>query len=163
MKEANESPKTRGLLPKMEKKLPLLLLLGGALLLLGLLWPQKEEASEKEEASFDAAAYQAARQEEARAIAATVSGDPSAAVTLYFEGGCEYVYAADKASDGRTDYLYSGGKGLLLTVKMPRVSGVAVIVTGGSNAARREELSRVFSALYGLGYDRIEITERRQK
>ncbi len=160
MDKTNEKEKKGGLLGKMERFLPILLFIGGALLLIGFFLPSEDQTEEKH-TEVELVAYQAERTEEATRLVRTASGDSGAAVTLYFESGYEYVYAADKTADGRTDYLYSSGSGLLLSVKMPRVSGVAVLCKGGTNAARREELTGLLSALYGIGYDRIEIAERR--
>ncbi len=110
---------------------------------------------------YDADGAKEALRLEATRLAVTASGDSGAVVFLYFEGNERYVYAANETSSGGYSYLYSGGSGLLLTVEGPPVSGVAVLCRGGGQIQVREELKGLFSSLFGVGYDRIEIAERK--
>ena len=147
-----------GIVALLSEKKWLLFLAAGVLLLLvaGYLGSGGEKTPDT---SFDMAAYAADLTEDARLLCVKASGDPAADVTLYFEGRESYVYAKDEGASGGRDYVTSGGNGLLLQVKMPEVSGISVVCRGGSQTAVKTELTALLSKLFGVGYDRIHVTE----
>lgn len=152
-------PKTEaGLLSRLLEKKWLILLVAGAVLLLLSMRLGKTE-TDTPDTSFDMAAYAADLTEDARLLCVKASGDPAASVTLYFAGRESYVYAKDESGNGGRDYVTSGGSGLLLQVKMPEVSGITVVCRGGSTSTVKRELTELLSSLFGVGYDRIHISE----
>ncbi len=140
------------ILKNMKGKWTLLLLLLGGLLLL-LLGSTQEEGAPK---AADSEAYRATLTEEVRALCSEVEGVGSVRVLLTLEAGESSVYAE---RDG--GYITSGGKGLLLETRPPRIAGVAVVCTGGGDPAVRESITNLLSAALGIGRHRITVAAKK--
>ena len=125
-------------------------LLGLGLLLLGGLFPTAT-ASDTE---VDAEAYRAALTEEVTALCRRVSGAGDCTVLLTLEAGESRRYA-EGASGG---VLTSGGEGVLVECRPPRVLGVAVVCRGGGDPAVREEITALLSAALGVGAHRVRVS-----
>lgn len=142
----------------------LLLLLAAAgilLLLLGSGGRGGNTATAQQNAQDEAArteAYRVALTQELVALCGRVAGAGEVHLVLTLAGGGEAVYAADSTADGRTDYVLSGGEGLLLYRKKPAVLGVGVVCTGGRDPAVCRELTALLSATLGIGSNRIYIS-----
>ncbi|MBO5051977.1 MAG: hypothetical protein J6D31_07250 [Clostridia bacterium] len=138
-----------------------LLLLAAAgvlLLLLGGGQPAAQAAPDSSEEAARTEAYRAALTEELCTLCSRVRGAGRVELVLTLSGGEETVYATDVGQDGRTDYVLSGGEGLLLYRKPPAVLGVGVVCDGGGDPAVCHELTALLSATLGIGSNRIYIT-----
>ena len=130
----------------------LLLLLAGLLLLLlgsGTAGTQSASATDSEE-------YRTALTAEVERLCSEVEGVGSPCVLLTLEAGEHSVWAEKEGS-----YITSGGKGLLIEVRPPRVAGVAVVCAGGGDPAVREALTELLSAALGIGSHRIRIAAKK--
>ncbi len=145
---------TRGLsfLKHLKGKWSLLLLglLGVLLLLFGGNLGAEEERTDF---SGDTEAYRAALTEEVTRLCSQVRGAGRVSVMLTLETGERQVYA-ENANGGIAS---SGGKGILLETRAPRVYGVAVVCEGGGDAAVRRELTSLLSAVLDVGTNRVYI------
>ncbi len=136
----------------MKGKWTLLLLLGAGLLLL-LVGGTGGEVSAT---GTDSEAYRAALTEEVERLCSEVEGVGALRVLLTLEAGEHSVFAE---KDG--GYITSGGKGLLVEVRPPRVAGVAVVCAGGGDPAVREALTELLSAALGIGSHKIKIAAKK--
>ena len=122
----------------------LLLALAGILLLLsgnGLL----SFRSEKSAAASDPAAYRLALERELASLCAEVRGVGRVTGMVTLKEG------------ERTEY--SGSK--VASVSPPAVLGAAIVCDGGGDEKIRADLTRLVSALLGIGANRVTVTERR--
>ena len=144
-------------------------ILGAALGILFLLWGSLG-FGEKGEAQMSSAeeieAYSAYLEEQAVRLCESVRGVSNVTVALTLEGSFEQIYAADKSSTsvGNTlEYvkLRSGSSAQLCAVSVmaPKVSGIGVTCRGGKNETVRAELTSLLSAAFGVGTNKIYITE----
>ena len=144
-------------------------ILGAALGILFLLWGGLG-FGEKGEAQMSSAeeieAYSAYLEEQAVRLCESVRGVSNVTVALTLEGSFEQIYAADKSSTsvGNTfEYvkLGSGSSAQLCAVSVmaPKVSGIGVTCRGGKNETVRAELTSLLSAAFGVGTNKIYITE----
>ena len=73
------------------------------------------------------------------------------------------VYVTDRqtAADGSAtvSHVLPGGSGLVQTVRMPRVLGVAVVCAGGADAAVQNRVVTLVPALTGAGAHRITVAQ----
>lgn len=139
----------------------LLLLLAVGILLLFLGGGSEQKTVGKEEGAADVAArteaYRVALEEELTLLCSQVEGVGRLDLLLTLEGSERAVYATDTGESGRTDYVMSGGEGLLLYREYPAVRGVAVVCEGGADPAVRAQLTALLSALLDIGTNRISI------
>lgn len=137
----------------------LLLLLALAILLLVLGGEHKTTNTGTGESAADIAArteaYRKSLEGELAALCTAVRGAGRVSVMITLDGTERLVYAADARGEGKTDYVVSGGEGLLLSRQYPAVIGVAIICEGDSSV--REELARLSSAVLGIGLNRIYV------
>ena len=101
-------------------------------------------------------------------ICAQVAGVGEVNVIVSLEGGYEYVYAYDEkytASGQSTSYIIIGsgsGESLVyLTERVPTITGIGVVCTGGRDTGVRCEVTSLLSAAFGVGANKIYVTERR--
>lgn len=94
---------------------------------------------------------------EVSALCREVRGVGEVTVLLTLESGESYSYA-ENSSGG---YILTGGSGLLLESRPPRVAGVAVVCDGGGDPAVREELSTLLSAALGIGTHKVKVTAKK--
>ena len=130
-----------------------LLLLGLGLLLVGGLGGTGEDGAD----TTDAEAYRARLTDEIEAALREVRGVGDVTVLLTLEAGESRVYA-EGASGG---VLTSGGEGILIERRPPRVLGVAVVCTGGGDPAVREEITSLLAASLGVGTHKVKVTAKK--
>ena len=101
-------------------------------------------------------------------LCADVAGVGDVSILIMLEGGYEYVYAYDKrvtASGESTSYITVGsgdGESLVyLTERAPPILGIGVVCTGGGNAEVKREVTALLSAAFGVGANKIYVTERK--
>lgn len=126
--------------------LPVLLLaLAGVLLLLfggGLLNLQSEQSDARE----DPDAYRLSLERELSTLCAEVKGVGRVTVMITLAEGERTAYSGSKVA----------------SVTPPAVLGAAIVCDGGGDAATRAELTRLVSALLGIGSNRVTVSERRR-
>ena len=104
------------------------------------------------------------------ALCASVQGVSGVEVAVSFEGDFTYVYATDSdtqekdGSSERQEQYVTVGSGsseqtVLLTRTPPAVSGIGIVCRGGGDASVRQELTALLSAAFGIGSNKIYITE----
>ena len=115
--------------------------------------------------------YHRALVREMEALCATVDGAGEVHVALSLKGGFSYLYATDSElrQDGTgmeqsgkhyvTVGSGSGEQGILLMRVPPEVSGIGVVCQGGDEATVRAEIISLLSATYGVGSNRIYVTD----
>ncbi len=69
----------------------------------------------------------------------------------------EYVYAENQSASGK-NYATMGGDALLLSVRMPKVAGVAVLCDGANDAAVQASLVSLLSAALDIPSHHIAIS-----
>lgn len=156
---------------KSEKKnaAVIFVILGAAVGILLLLWGSFG-GGEKETAALsntdEIEAYCSYLEDQAVRLCESVKGVSDVTVTLTLEGGFEQVYAADKTTTGNgqsIEYvkLGSGSDAELcaVSVSTPKVVGIGVTCKGGKNESVRAELTALLSAAFGVGTNKIYITE----
>lgn len=145
-------------LSQLKGKWGLLFLLAlGLLLLLYGGRSEKKAASLTEPSYFQSAEeYRVALEARLEALCASVSGVSAPEVFITLESGEVSEYAAN----GTGQVVVSGGDGLLVARKLPRIAGVAVVCTGGERVSVRSELTSLISAALNIGTNRIHISPR---
>lgn len=105
-------------------------------------------------------------------IAGQVSGAGSVSAMVTVRSAGEYVYAenrktntnADSTSDDKEIVLYesSGGsnEGLVVSIRSPDISGVAILCEGGGSSVVRAEITKLVTSLFGIGSDRVYVGEK---
>lgn len=98
-------------------------------------------------------------------ICARVSGVGEVEVVVSFDGGFEYVYAADKkiTSAGESTAYITVGNGdsetlVYITERPPAITGIGVVCAGGMDPAVRREVTALLSAAFGVGSNKIYVT-----
>ena len=137
--------------------------------LLLLLWGSFGGAREKEADLSDTAeieAYCSYLENQAVKLCESVKGVSGVTVTLTLEGGFEQIYATDKNVTGNNQSyehvkLGNGSTAQLcaVSVSAPKVIGIGVTCRGGGNPIIRAELTELLSAAFGVGSNKIYITE----
>ena len=141
----------------LKKPLVLILAVAGVLLLLFGSTSFSTESAKTVDLFADTESYRKALEEELTALCEQVRGAGKVHLLLTLDGTEEAVYARDERQNGGTDYVVSGGNGLLLYRKHPAVLGVALACTGGSDPTVRAELTALLSAALNIGSNRIYI------
>ncbi len=145
------------------------IVLGAAVGLLLLLWGSfggdGDEASKISDTD-EIAAYCVYLEEQAVRLCESVRGVSDVTVALTLEGGFEQVYAADKTVNGGIQSIEhvklgsgSGAELCAVSVSAPKVTGIGVTCKGGRNESVRAELTALLSAAFGVGANKIYITE----
>lgn len=140
--------------------------LAGLLLLAFSEWLPQDAAAKTEPASTDAATQQSYAQdleEKLQAVLAKTEGVGNVEVVVTLEQQEETVYVTDRqtGSDGSAvvSHVLPGGSGLVQTVRMPQVLGVAVVCTGGDDAAVQNRVITLIQALTGIGANHITVAK----
>ncbi len=159
---------------KTKKLWPMLLLLSAGLVLLALSSLGEKDASGETRAVFDEEAYTASLEERTERLLSSVEGVGEVHVMLTMDSVWEEHYATDQsvsehqageskeANIQQSIILQSEKNGtktpILQSVTMPRVRGVSVVCTGGSNAAVQMKVMSLVQALFDLDANRISVT-----
>lgn len=141
----------------------LLLLLALAILLLlfgGSVGKERDQNESDAEITERTEAYRRELEERLASLCAEVEGAGRISVMITLDGTARAVYATDTRGDGKSDYVLSGGKGLLLSHAYPDVVGVAIVCDGGGNALVTDKLTRLSAAALGIGTNRIYVSTR---
>ena len=95
-------------------------------------------------------------------LCSRVDGVSSVTVAVSLSGGFEYVYATD--SSGKPVTVGSGGSasGIIIKKKVPEIAGIGIVCRGGGNEAVRNRLISLVCAAYGIGANRVFITEAKK-
>ena len=101
-------------------------------------------------------AYRKTLESELGALCTQLAGVDEVSVMITLDGTERAVYAADSRGEGKSDYVVSGGEGLLLGREYPAIVGVAIVCRGAS-AAACDEVARLASATLGIGLNRIYV------
>ena len=149
MKETPNTPgrekKKRGIAERFGG-LPVILLLAAGLLLLfsgGGLFGARNETTEP---GNDPAAYRLALERELSTLCAEVKGVGRVSVMITLAEGERTAYSGSKVS----------------SVTPPAVLGAAIVCDGGGDPTVKAELTRLVSALLGIGSNRVTVSERRK-
>jgi len=120
-----------------------------------------------EPASFgEAEFYTETLERKIEALCRSVSGITDAEVLLTLDSSTEYVYAQNEkgtseSSGHSTDYvIVSRGEesGAVLVMEIcPRIRGIAVVCTGGDEAATKQTVTELLSAALGVPSNRIKV------
>ena len=147
MTERDPKPKEKKKFRLAEKfgGLPVLLLALAGILLLFSGGGLFGVGSKKEEAETDPTAYRIALENELAALCSEVKGVGRVSVMITLKEG------------ERTEY--NGSK--VASVSPPAVLGAAIVCDGGGDEKIRADLTRLVSALLGIGANRVTVTERR--
>lgn len=144
-------------------------ILGAVAGLLLLLWgsfggTRTEAASLSDTAEIEA--YCAYLERQAVKLCESVKGVSDVTVTLTLDGGFEQVYATDKTVTGNTQSFEhvklgagTGAQLCAVSVSAPRVAGIGVTCRGGGSERVRAELTELLCAAFGVGANKIYITE----
>lgn len=144
------------------------IVLGAAAGLLLLLWGSFGGADEASKISDtdEIAAYSVYLEEQAVRLCESVRGVSDVTIALTLEGGFEQVYAADKTVSGGVQNIEhvklgsgNGAELCAVSVSAPKVTGIGVTCKGGRNDSVRAELTALLSAAFGVGANKIYITE----
>lgn len=87
--------------------------------------------------------YELRLEKELSELCSSIDGVGKCRVKITFETGEENLYRGSA----------------LIETKPPRVLGVSVVCQGGERASVRQELTELFSSLFGIGTNRIKISK----
>ena len=140
--------------------------LAGLLLLAFSEWIPQQDPGETQPAAAAAqsqASYAQELETKLQAVLAKTEGVGSVEVVVTLEQQEETVYVTDQetAADGSAtvSHVLPGGSGLVQTVRMPRVLGVAVVCAGGADAAVQNRVVTLVQALTGVGAHHITVAQ----
>ena len=93
-------------------------------------------------------------------LCSRVEGVSNVSVAVSLECGYEYVYARE---DDAGKYLVVGSgsseNAVRVTEKTPIIGGIGIVCRGGGNPAIQNKLINLISAAFGVGSNKIYITE----
>ncbi len=110
-------------------------------------------------------AYRLALEERICHICARVEGVGQVYAVVNLAGGYEYVYASDikTTTGGVSNQHIIIGSGndervVYLTERVPEILGIGVVCGGGSDPVVQNEVTRLLSAAFGVGGNKIYVT-----
>lgn len=98
-----------------------------------------------------------------------VHGAGNVRVMVSLSSSGEYIYAENSKKENNGDkqlqdneiviYESDNGsdEGLIVSVKSPEISGVAVVCDGGNSSVVRSEITELVTSLFGIGADRVYV------
>ena len=98
-----------------------------------------------------------------------IKGVGNVKVMITYKSSGEYVYAENSKSETNGDRQSSNSEivlyesqdgndeGLIVSVKNPDISGVAIICDGGNNVKIKAEITELITKLFGIGADRVYV------
>ncbi len=109
--------------------------------------------------------YRLAIEERICYICARVEGAGQVYAVVNLAGGYEYVYAADikTTTGGVSNQHIIIGSGndervVYLTERVPEILGIGVVCSGGNDPRVQNEVTRLLSAAFGVGSNKIYVT-----
>lgn len=161
--------KVRSVLADEKKKTNLLVCMGlaGVLLLALPEWMPKENSASDGQTETQTAdepgKYASQLQEQLQTLISQVDGAGNSKVMITFSSTEESVYATDSetSQDGATsiNHVLLEDGGLIETVRMPQIQGVAVVCEGGESAAVQNQIVELLEALTGVGASHITVAK----
>lgn len=161
--------KVRAVLADEKKKTNLLVCIGLAGLLLLALpeWKPKESAASNGtlavQEETEPERYASQLQEKLQTLISQVDGAGDATVMITFSSAEENVYATDRqtSQDGSTsiNHVLLDDGGLVETIRMPQIQGVAVVCEGGESAVVQNQIVELLEALTGVGASHITVAK----
>lgn len=135
-----------------------------------LLWSSGRESAPTEETKksniSEIVEYGEYLEGQAKKLCESVKGISSVTVTITLEGGFEQVYATDRQitqSGQSVEYvkLGSGSSSKLCatSVRAPTIAGIGISCKGCKDSTTKAELTALLSASFGVGTNKIYITE----
>ena len=112
---------------------------------------------------------QAQTQKKLEEIIARIDGVGNVSVMITYGSSGEYVYAENSKSESNGDkqsvnseiVLHESpegnDEGLIVSVKNPDISGVAVVCDGGYSMKIKAEITELVTRLFGIGADRVYV------
>ena len=135
----------------------LLLVLAIVCLVYGSTVTQKKSESVAMRDADAAEKYRTELQGELASLLGEVKGVGRVRVFLTLAACEEYVYAENESASGK-NYATVGGDALLLSVRMPKVAGVAVLCDGANDAEVRASLVLLLSAALDIPSHHIAVS-----
>ncbi len=135
----------------------LLLVLAIVCLLYGSTVTQKKSENAATRDAGAAQEYRKELEEELASLLGEVKGVGRVRVFLTLFACEEYVYAENESASGK-NYATVGGDALLLSVRMPKVAGVAVLCDGASDPEVRASLVNLLSAALDIPSHHIAVS-----
>lgn len=129
---------------------------GLVLLLVGGLQTQKKSDSPRASPTEACEKYRARLETTLEEACMEIRGVGRASVTLTLASSEIAVYEKNESGAGESVAI-AGGDALLLAYRVPEITGVAVVCTGGADLAVQRELYKFLSALLGLDSTQIHI------
>lgn len=150
--------------PGIKSGMILLLGLAGILLLSFSSFLPQKEVDTVQEVSKDQTAWVATQEQKLESMIGQLEGAGGTKVMITLESDAETVYATDTRTDANTTQqshvLVSGqSAGLVETVWMPQVQGVAVLCQGADIVAVQQKVTEMVSVLMGVPTNRISIAK----
>lgn len=117
----------------------------------------KNEVKSTEKSDFNEEEYTLNLESDAAEMINSVSGVKSCRVNVTVECTYEKVYAKDGNDVMKIRNSNGDENGLELTVKMPKVRGVAVVYKGNDSSYVKKEIVSLVSALFDIPSNRIYV------
>ena len=122
---------------------------------------EKKSAEESETDSyFSVRFYTEDLEERIEELCRQIHGIGEVHVLVTLEGGCEYVYAENITGGSHSYLLTSDGEGespVFVQQIYPRIRGVAVVCTKGSDSAVQLAVTQLLSAAFDIPTSRIYV------
>lgn len=108
-------------------------------------------------------------EEQLEKIISRIDGVGNVNVMITFSSSGEFIYAENSKSENNGDkssfdsevVLYEAengnNEGLVVSVKNPEISGVAVVCDGGGKIEIKAEITDLVTSLFGIGADRVYV------
>lgn len=123
---------------------------------------QTKKAEESADGFLTAEEYRGRLESELCSLLSEVRGVGRVRVFLTLAEFEEYVYAENKTTGG-SSYATPGGEPLLLSVKAPKVAGVAVLCDGAEDPLVEAEVVSLLSAVLNLPSHKVSISPLKQE
>ncbi len=129
---------------------------GLVLLLVGGAWTQKKTETPRASPTESCEKYRARLETTLEEACMRIRGVGEASVTLTLASSEIAVYEKNQSGAGES-VAVAGGEALLLAYRVPEITGVAVVCTGGADPTVQRELYDFFGALLGLDTTEIHV------
>ena len=123
-----------------------------------------EKKPQEHDNKLDMEDYRLAIEKRVCALCSEVSGVGRVCTVVSLEGGFEYVYATDVKSgvSDSVQYIIIGSgddeKLVYLTERVPKISGIGVVCSGGADISIQNELISLLSASFDVPSNKIYVT-----
>lgn len=154
---------------KEKKKLMIYVIIICVILIILLSYKNTESNVNNEMTTTVSIDSQAETQKTLEDIIKKIDGAGNVSVMITYNSSGEYVYAENSKSENNGDkqsvnseiVLHESpdgnDEGLIVSIKNPEISGVAVICDGGNNIRIKSEITELITRLFGIGADRVYV------